>query len=165
MLWALAFCFLLTSLNFITSLIAQSLKDKPLGSQSIFDSSIRDTLIVMRCYGSLASTMCIFGRFDWCQNFFLNNKVFLIFGSVMFSFGLIALCVNAGKTEKLRSFSPSFCLCFFVSFCLSLSVCLSLFVSLCLSLFVCLSLSMSASVCLCVSLFVSVSLFRSVSLC
>ncbi len=43
LIWLLAFLILLIIINIIHHLIDKSLREKPLGSQSIYDSAIQDT--------------------------------------------------------------------------------------------------------------------------
>ena len=94
--WILLFIFLLLCINFTTSLIIKCLLEKPLGRQSIFDSSVRDTLMIMRWYGSLASVMCIMGRSEDLRNLFLEYSVVLAAASLLFTFSLVLLCVHVG---------------------------------------------------------------------
>ena len=102
-IWQLSFFMLLVVIYLVNYLVVKSLKEKPLGSQSLFDSSIQDTFFVMKCYGSMSCTWCFLGRISYIQNLMNSYHVFLTLACVIYSFGLICLCVNAACLCIIRT--------------------------------------------------------------
>ena len=100
--WIPFFAFLMFCVNFTSTLIIKCIKEKSLGTQSIFDSSVRDTLVLMRWYGSLASILCMLSRSEYIRNLLLEHEVILALASILFTFSLILLCVHAGCLCHIR---------------------------------------------------------------
>ena len=94
LVWVTAFAFLLIVLHLLNYLIVGSLRCKALGSQSIFDLALQDTFFVVKCYGTMACTFCILGRFVWFRILLTNTEILLIIFCSVYVFGLICLCVN-----------------------------------------------------------------------
>ena len=101
--WIFVFISLLTLIHLIHHLIVKSLKEKPLGNQSIFDSAIMDTFFVMKCYGTMVCSMSSLGSFESFRKFLIDSPSLLSIGCVAYAFGLISLCVNAGHKCTHRS--------------------------------------------------------------
>ena len=102
-IWQLSFLMLLVVILLINYLVVKSLKEKPLGSQSLFDTSIQDTFFVMKCYGCMSCTFCFFGRFTYIQDQINHSKVLLTLACVIYSFGLICMCVSAACMCIIRT--------------------------------------------------------------
>ena len=94
--WIFAFVLLFVSLNVINYLIVSSINGKPFGQQSVFDISIKDTLLATKLYGSFACLVCIFVRFASFRQLLSENPILTTILSFFYSFAFICLCVNVG---------------------------------------------------------------------
>ena len=92
--WLLAFILIFLVLNLIQFLIANSLKDKPLGSQSIFDVAQQNTFFVMQCYGSFNCLMHSFASTRKIQSILLENNSLLTLACSLNTFGFTSLSIN-----------------------------------------------------------------------
>ena len=101
-IWALAFSALLLILNYVHSMVRQCLNDKPLGMQSVFDSVLKDTLMLMRIFGSVGCLMTIVGRFAGVQDFLIENHLWLVVMSAVHHFFMVSLMVHVGFLSVCR---------------------------------------------------------------
>jgi hypothetical protein len=101
-IWAAFFSFLLIALNFVHHLIRKSISKKPLGSQSIYDSAIKDSFAVVRIYGSYICLLIMFSRSEMAQDLFRNHTGLLTLASVSYSFGFLCQCVSVGSVCIIR---------------------------------------------------------------
>jgi hypothetical protein len=92
--WLSAFILIFLVLNLIQFLIANSLKDKPLGSQSIFDVAQQNTFFVMQCYGSFNCLMHSFASTRKIQSILLENNSLLTLACSLNTFGFTSLSIN-----------------------------------------------------------------------
>ncbi len=104
--WLLAFILLFMALNVLVHIIVNSLKDKPLGSQSIYDVALQDTFFVMKCYGSFICLMQGFANITKFRATLVENDIALTLACSIYSFGYTAIGISTG------------CLCFIRIFCL-----------------------------------------------
>ena len=95
-IWISSFFLLLLSLNVINYLIVSSIRAKPLGKQSLFDLSIRDTFLTTKFYGSFACLVCIFARFASFRQLLAGNPILTTILCSIYSFAFTCICVNAG---------------------------------------------------------------------
>ena len=93
-IWLVAFTLLFFALNLIHYLMVNSLKDKPLGSQSIYDSAMQDLFFGLKLYGSFVSLMYIAARFEMVRNLFLTNKSILTSACTIYYFGMTTMLVK-----------------------------------------------------------------------
>ncbi len=100
--WILAFTLLLFIINIVHHLICQSIKEKPLGCQSIYDSAMHDTFLVMRCYSTFICSMYILSRFSLLKETFADNDILMTVICSFYSFGFICQCVNVGCVCIIR---------------------------------------------------------------
>ena len=94
--WVLAFSAAFLVLNFVHSLIWKCMNDKPLGLQSVFDSVLKDTLVMLRLHGSISCSEAIIGRFSSVQNFLLENPLCLLLILSIYQFAMFLLFVHVG---------------------------------------------------------------------
>ena len=94
--WLTAFSLLLLALVFVNYLIIRSIRDKPLGNQSIFDQALQDTFAVMTFYGSYACLICLLARFQSFREFVYNCQTLLTTLSCIYSFAFTCLCSIGG---------------------------------------------------------------------
>ncbi len=94
--WIAAFLLLFFCLNSINYLIVSSIKEKPLGQQSVFDIAIKDTFLTSKLFGSYACLICVFARFERFRQLLTEIPILATFLSFAYSFAFICLCVNAG---------------------------------------------------------------------
>ena len=94
--WVLAFSAAFLVLNFVHSLIWKCMNDKPLGLQSVFDSVLKDTLVMLRLHGSISCSVAIIGRFSSVQNFLLENPLCLLLILSIYQFAMFFLFVHVG---------------------------------------------------------------------
>ena len=104
--WLLAFVLLFLALNVLVHIIVNSLKEKPLGSQSIYDVALQDTFFVMKCYGSFICLMQGFANITKFRATLVENDIALTLACSIYSFGYTAIGISTG------------CLCFIRIFCL-----------------------------------------------
>ncbi len=93
-IWLVAFSFLFFALNLIQYLMVNSLKDKPLGSQSIYDSAMRDQIFGTKVYGSYVCLMYMAARFEEVRYLFVTNKTVLTAACTLYYFGFSTMCVK-----------------------------------------------------------------------
>ncbi len=93
--WLLAFIFIFLVLNLIQFLVANSLKDKPLGSQSIFDVAQQNTFFVMQCYGSFVCLMHSLASTSKIRSILLENHSLLTLACSLNTFGFTSLSISA----------------------------------------------------------------------
>ena len=89
--------------NFLLHLIVQSLKEKPLGRQSIYDLAIQDYFFVWRCYGSYIFILYTLTRVHFIQNLLNENSILLTTVCTFYSFSFTTLCISAGCVCIIRT--------------------------------------------------------------
>jgi hypothetical protein len=95
-IWIFSFFLIFLSLHVTNHLIVSSISAKPLGKQSLFDLSIKDTFFTTKIYGSLACLVCIFARFDSFRLLLSKNLILTTVLCSIYSFSFTCMCVNAG---------------------------------------------------------------------
>ena len=73
--WFFAFFFLFFLMHLTHYFIYNSLKDKPLGSRSIYDSAVLDYFVVTKSYGSYVCLMYMAARISTFQNILIENVI------------------------------------------------------------------------------------------
>ena len=76
--WIASFAVLLVVLNYVNGHIWRCLNEKPLVTQSTFDSTVKDAIILIRIYGSVSCVVAIVGRIQPVQDIFLSNEHYLM---------------------------------------------------------------------------------------
>jgi hypothetical protein len=94
--WFCCFVLMLLSLNLINHFIVKSIRDKPLGKQSVFDLASKDTFLALKFNGSVGCLVCIFARFDCLRQIFLETPILVTILCSIYSFAFICLCISAG---------------------------------------------------------------------
>ena len=102
MAWQISFFVLLIVIYLVNYLVVKSLKEKPPGSQSLFDTAIQDAFFVMKCYGTISCTWCFLGRISYFQNLLNHSQILLTIACVISTFGLICMCVSAACSCIIR---------------------------------------------------------------
>ena len=100
--WLLAFVLLFLASNLILHLIVTSLKEKPLGCQSIYDVALQDTFFIMKYYGSFICLMQSFTSIPQFRSFFSGNDIVLTLACSIYSFGYTSLCISTGCLCLIR---------------------------------------------------------------
>ena len=98
----LSFTILLYIINIVHHLICQSIKEKALGCQSIYDCAMHDTFLVMRCYSTFICLIYILSRFELIKEIFIQNNTLLTAVCLCYSFGFTCQCINAGCVCIIR---------------------------------------------------------------
>ena len=80
-----AFLFLFILMHLTHYFIYNSLKDKPLGSQSIYDSAVLDYFVVTKSYGSYVCLMYMAARISTFQNIIIENCSLLTVACAVYS--------------------------------------------------------------------------------
>ena len=93
-IWLIAFVLVLIVLYFLHFLVTKSLKEKPLGSQTIFDSVVLDNLVLVRLYGTWVCLIDIASRFETVRDFFAANNIPLMIVCSVTNFGFASFCIN-----------------------------------------------------------------------
>jgi len=101
--WFISFLAVFILFNILLHLIVQSLREKPLGRQSIYDSAIQDLFFVWRCYGSYIGILYILACVQFIQNLFKENSMLLTAACTIYSFSFTSLCVNVGCVCIIRT--------------------------------------------------------------
>lgn len=94
--WLCCFVHILLSLNVINYLIVNSIRDKPLGRQSVFDLASKDTFFALKFNGSVECLLCILARFATFRDILEENPILLTSLCSIYSFAFVCLCINAG---------------------------------------------------------------------
>ncbi len=93
-IWLTAFVAVLIVLYFLHFLVTKSLKEKPLGSQTIFDSVVLDNFVLVRMYGTWVCLIDIASRFETVRDLFVANDIPLVIVCSVTNFGFACFCIN-----------------------------------------------------------------------
>ena len=102
-LWISLFLCQLMASNTVHYLIGKSIQEKPLGFQSIYDSALQDTFLVMRYFGSYLAILLVLSRFEFVQHLFQENVFLLTLATFGYSFGFTCQCISAGCVCNIRN--------------------------------------------------------------
>jgi len=73
------------------------IKDKPLGSKTLFDTAFKDTLWFTCFCGSVFCLIDILSRFEFIRNLCSQNPSLLTFTSLMYVFAFVSVCIHNGS--------------------------------------------------------------------
>ena len=102
-MWTVSFTTLIFSLHLVNNLTVKSLKAKPMGKQTIFDSALIDTFFAIKLYGTLACLICISARFEVIRNIFIQNSLCLTILCSIHTLSFTWMCVSSGCLCIIRT--------------------------------------------------------------
>jgi hypothetical protein len=70
------------------------IKNKPLGSKTLFDAAFKDTLWFTCFSGSVFCIIDILSRFEFIRNLCSQNFALLTFTSLMYIFAFVSVCIH-----------------------------------------------------------------------
>ena len=100
--WFAAFLFLFFVMHLTHIVIVNSLKLKPLGSQSIFDSAVLDYFVVIRSYGTYVCLMYMVARISAFRCILKENVTLLTIACAVYSGFFTSIVIKGGNLCIIR---------------------------------------------------------------